>query len=121
MRSLTYARDNRLRLWFLGETDWDALDKSISPYTTEFLIMMRKCFKKWANYQAPGEKCILVVGDIEFTFNQKKTSMVCLIEEESMCGYRMIEAFQDPIPEAHKLVKGNNKIKREIIIALERK
>lgn len=121
MRFLTYARDNRLRLWFLGESDWMTLDKKISPYAADFLIMMRSCFKKWANYQLPGEKCIIVIGDIELTINHRKTSMVSLIEEESKRGYRLLDAYQDPIPEAHKLVKGNNKIKREIIIALERR
>lgn len=121
MRSLTYARDNRLRLWFLGETDWDALDKNISPYATDFLTTIHRCFRKWASYQITGEKCIIVIGDIEFKVNKKKISMASLIEEESKRGYKLIDAFQDPIPEARKLVKGNNKIKREIIIALERK
>lgn len=34
MKSLTYARDNRLRLCLLGENDWITLDKKISPEKT---------------------------------------------------------------------------------------
>lgn len=121
MRSLTYARDNRLRLWFLGESDCDMLDKSISPCAQNFITMMHRCLHKWAAYQESGEKCIIIIGDIAITVNQKKMTLAHLIEEESKNYYRLIDAYQDPIPEAHKLVKGNNGIKREIIVALERK
>ena len=36
MRQLDYARDNRLRLWFLGIDDPHALDKAISPRKEAF-------------------------------------------------------------------------------------
>lgn len=121
MRSLTYARDNRLRLWFLGENDWNALDKRISPKKDDYSQMIYRCFHKWAKYQEHGDKCIIVVGDIKVDPNTSEVALAQHLENISKKYYRLNEAFQDPIPESHKLVKGHNSIKREIIVVLERK
>lgn len=121
MRSLTYARDNRLRLWFLGLEDWAALDDRISPVRNNFIDLMQTSINKWARYQKSGARCILVVGDIDIVIKGKRQSLADFIKEISSRHYLFIEAFQDPIPESHKLVKGNNNIKREIIVVLERR
>lgn len=121
MRSLTYARDNRLRLWFLGFDDWASLDDKISPVRKAFVDLLQTSIKKWASYQKAGDKCILIVGDIEIAVEGKRKSLAEFVKECSSKYYFFIEAFQDPIPESHKLVKGNNKIKREIIVVLERR
>lgn len=121
MKSLTYARDNRLRLWFLGENDWNLLDKRISPEKNTFIDIMKKCFKKWSNIQKTGDKCIIVIGDIKIAYDNKRTSLSELLIDISKKYYTCIEKFQDPIPETKKVVKGNTSIKREIIIVFERK
>lgn len=121
MKSLTYARDNRLRLWFLGEEDWSTLDKRISPEKSAFIETMKKCFKKWAKLQESGDKCIIVIGDISIFHSKKNISLVELLTDISKKYYTSVETFYDPIPEARKVVKGNTRIKQEIIVALERK
>lgn len=121
MKSLTYARDNRLRLWFLGEEDWITLDKRISPEKNTFIETMQKCFKKWAKLQVSGDKCIVVIGDISIFYNKKKVSLSEVLTDISKKYYTCVETFYDPIPEARKVVKGNARIKQEIIVVLERK
>ena len=121
MRSLTYARDNRLRLWFLGLNDWKALDTKISPTAQDFANMMTKCLKKWSQYQLANDKCIIIIGDITLPQSDKAQNLAEFLEHSATPYYRLIEAYQDPIPEIKKLVKGNTRIKREIIIALERR
>lgn len=120
MRSLTYARDNRLRLWFLGEEDWETLDDKISPKKDDYITLMSRCFRKWAGYQEKGDKCIIVIGDIKIKSITSEIALAQHLEDISKKYYRFNEAFQDPIPESHKLVKGHNNIKREIIVVLER-
>jgi DNA modification methylase len=120
MKSLTYARDNRLRLWFLGIEDWKKLDKIISPTPEYFIDMMENCFKKWSDFQLKSDKCIIIIGDIPITYSSKKIPLHEAICEIAKPYYQLIEAFKDPIPEAKKMVKGNNKIKQEIILVLER-
>ena len=121
MKSLTYARDNRLRLWFLGEENWNDLDKTISPEKNLFIQMMKICFAKWADYQHPGDKCIIVIGDISVTYNGNKTSLVDVLVDISKQYYLCKDKYQDMIPESRKVVKGNSNIKREIIVIFERK
>lgn len=121
MKSLTYARDNRLRLWFLGKSDYKELDRIISPNAVDFNKMISKCINKWANYQGAHDKCVIVIGDITICVDNQKISLAQLIEKASKKHYDLLDAYEDPIPESHKLVKGNTRIKREIIIVLERK
>ncbi len=120
MKSLTYARDNRLRLWFLGENDWQELDKRISPDRMNFITLMKKCFKKWSVVQTKGDKCIIVIGDIYINYERKKVSLSDVLIEISREYYTCIEKYQDPIPEKKKVVKGDTSIKRELILVLER-
>jgi hypothetical protein len=120
MKSLTYARDNRLRLWFLGIDDWKELDKAISPTPAIFLDTMKKCFAKWNELQNKKDKCIMIVGDIPITCTSGKIPLHEAIYDIAKPNYRLIKAYKDPIPEEKKMVKGNDKIKREIILVLER-
>lgn len=120
MKSLTYARDNRLRLWFLGKPEWEDLDKKISPDKKTFIEIMKKCFVKWSKIQRKGDKCIIVIGDITVRYKNVKTSLTDILIDISKEYYMCIEKFQDPIPESKKVVKGNTNIKKEIIIVFER-
>ena len=121
MKSLTYARDNRLRLWFLGVEDWKELDKAISPTPIIFLNTMKKCFEKWDKLQIKKDKCIIIIGDIPIKYSSEKISLHEAILDIAKSHYKLVTAFKDPIPEEKKMVKGNEKIKREIILVLEKK
>jgi DNA modification methylase len=121
MKSLTYARDNRLRLWFLGVRDWKELDKAISPTPIVFLNTMKKCFEKWNKLQIKKDKCIIIIGDIPIKYASKKLSLHEAILDIAKTHYKFVKAFRDPIPEEKKMVKGNENIKREIILVLEKK
>lgn len=63
MKSLTYARDNRLRLWFLGVEDWKSLDKKISPEKNYFYKEMEECFLIGIKMQTKEGRCIMVIGN----------------------------------------------------------
>ena len=63
MRQLDYGRDNRLRLWFLGCRDSGALDESVSPTESDFLDLMRACFRRWKDALRSEGTCVLVMGD----------------------------------------------------------
>ncbi len=113
MKSLTYARDNRLRLWFLGESDWKELDKEISPSKIHFEDLINKSFHTWSSYQRKGDKCIIIIGDLLFdTKNNIKLTDI-IKDTAQKVGYNCDEVLIDPIPEARKVIKGNTNIKTE--------
>jgi hypothetical protein len=113
MKALTYARDNRLRLWFLGEENWKELDKVISPGKNQFMELMNKSFYTWSKYQKKGDLCIVIIGDIIFnkSENQKISDLLILISKKH--NYSLSNILVDPIPEKRKVVKGNTRIKNE--------
>ncbi len=64
MNSLSYARDNRLRLWFLGVDDHRKLEPDLSPQKSRFLAMMRLLLLKWSKLLAKGGACVVVLGAV---------------------------------------------------------
>ncbi len=63
--ALDYARDNRLRLWFLRCNDWKSLDKSLTANRQVYIPQMTACMKEMERVLQPGGYCILVLGDVE--------------------------------------------------------
>jgi hypothetical protein len=120
MKSLTYARDNRLRLWFLGYPEWKKLDKKISIGKQDFLNLMRKCFKKWYSLQKKGNYCILVIGDIEFEKKAEKRLPDVICEQAEMEKYATLEIRDYPISTDRKFEKKDSQIKMEKICILRR-
>jgi hypothetical protein len=120
MKSLTYARDNRLRLWFLGYSDWRELDKKISMSRDDFLILMQKCFQNWSSFQKKGDYCILIIGDIDFDkkTHTKLPDVIC--NEASSRGYSVNEVRDYPINICRKVEKKNSQIKNEKVCILRR-
>jgi len=63
--ALDYARDNRLRLWFLGCEDWKELDASLTANNKVYLPQMSICLQEMFRLLKPSSHCILVLGDVE--------------------------------------------------------
>jgi len=120
MRALTYARDNRLRLWFLGIEDYASLDSKISPNKKEFELLMKKSFKRWSNFQRKHDKCVLVVGDMYFNKTTKQTLEDFVIMTSEKAGYRLFSTSRDPIPQKKRVIKKASAIKAEKILVLKK-
>jgi hypothetical protein len=120
MKSLTYARDNRMRLWFLGHDNWKSIDKKISIGKNEFGELMEKCFFNWSIMQSNGSYCIVVVGDILYdsSSNVSIPNMICNLAEK--CSYKLIDTFSYPVNQNRKFVKTESKIETEIICIFRR-
>ena len=58
----------------------------------------------------------MVIGDITVNYNHARRSLSEILIELSKKYYTLVEAFSDPIPETKKVVKGNSRIKKEIIL-----
>lgn len=121
MKSLTYARDNRLRLWFLGIPDWQELDRKVSTGKQDFLILMEKCFSLWKQQQKRGQYCILVVGDILYDKGslKKLPDLMCVLGEQNQ--YEVVEIIDYPSNFDRKFEKKQSSIKTEKICVLRKK
>jgi hypothetical protein len=119
MRQLDYARDNRLRLWFLGIEDSRALDGEISPRKDAFLKLMAQCFKKWKVILKPEKYCILVVGDGSSEVSGANLpELISHIATKEVGGYTHISDHTEAIPNERRVRRGLTGSTSETILVL---
>jgi SAM-dependent methyltransferase len=122
MRQLDYARDNRLRLWFLGVDDPGALDKTISPRKDAFLRLMRQCFKKWRTVLKPLKFCILVAGDGSSEVQDANLpEIISRIATDEVGGYVHVYNYTEAIPNERRVRRGLTGSTSETIVVLRNK
>lgn len=63
MNALDYGRDNRLRLWFIGNAKTELIDNSQSQHRDGFQPLMAGFAKQVVGSLIPNGYCILIVGD----------------------------------------------------------
>jgi D12 class N6 adenine-specific DNA methyltransferase len=119
MKSLTYARDNRLRLWFLGKNDWKSLENKVSPTKTAFSELISNSFLRWKSYQQKGDHCIIIIGDIAFNKEMRLPEFVTSKANEA--GYKLELSMQDPIPDKKRFNKSKSRIASETILVFARR
>jgi hypothetical protein len=122
MRQLDYARDNRLRLWFLGKADWKSLDDSISPSETQFLSLIKRCLKLWLNILTPSGICVLVLGDNHSRlYDMPLPNAVAKIAIEDVGGYSMVWKYTEQIPSIRRVRRNCSGNQSETFLVLRRK
>ena len=117
MRQLDYGRDNRLRLWFLGCTDSDALDESVSPAEDGFFALMTKCFRRWQTTLKPGGNCVLVMGDA--CSRENRAALPDAVRKLAAdAGFVLAGQHTDAIPSDRRVRKGITGSLSETILVL---
>ena len=119
MRQLDYARDNRLRLWFLGVNDPNALDRTISPRKPAFLKLMARCFRQWKTMLKPQGYCILVVGDGSSELRHANLpELISRIATDEVGGYVHVHDHTEAIPNERRVRRGLTGSTSETIVIL---
>jgi hypothetical protein len=119
MRQLDYARDNRLRLWFLGVDDPNTLDQVISPRKDAFLKLMRQCFIRWRAVLKPRKYCVLVVGDgCSEVQDANLPEIISRIATNEVGGYVHIYDHTEAIPNERRVRRGLTGSTSETIVVL---
>ena len=121
MRKLDYARDNRLRLWFLGVNNSKELDKTISPKETDFIEMMTSCLIAWKNILGENGKCVLFLGD-NYSKKYKKNlpEVIEHIAIKELGGYSLIFKHMSIIPQNRRVRRGYQGNKSETILVFQK-
>jgi hypothetical protein len=117
--AIHYARDNRLRLWFLGVDDPNALDKIISPRREAFLRLMAKCFDHWKTMLKPSGYCILVVGDGSSQLRRANLpELISNLATNQVGGYEHVYDHTEAIPNERRVRRGLTGSTSETIVIL---
>ena len=118
--ALDYARDNRLRLWFLGQRDWKQLKRRLTNSNTRYEDEMRKCIKEMYRVLKPGKFCLLVVGEVQQNGATRDTGAVLgkLAHEVTSGGFALDCVVEDPIPDARRSRRGTKTTRVEKLLVL---
>ena len=118
--ALDYARDNRLRLWFLGCEDWKELDASLTASNKVYLPQMAVCLAEMSRVLKPGGYCVLVLGDVDRDGKTRRTAeiMADLAVEVTQDQFVVDTIYDDRIPDKRRSRRQTRTTKFERILVL---
>lgn len=119
--ALDYARDNRLRLWFLGCENWKDLDAQLTAKSQIYLPQMSACLQEMARILKPGRHCVLVLGDVERNGKTKKTAEILAnLVRENTSDLVVESIYDDQIPDERRSRRGTKTTKIERILVMRK-
>jgi SAM-dependent methyltransferase len=120
--ALDYARDNRLRLWFLGCVDWKELDASLTANNKVYLPQMSICLQEMFRVLRPGSHCILVLGDVERDDKTRLTAEILadLAVEVTHGRFDVKTILDDRIPDERRSRRRTGTTKFERILVMQK-
>ena len=120
--ALDYARDNRLRLWFLGCEDWKDLDASLTASSKVYLPQMAVCLREMFRVLKVGGYCVLVLGDVERDGKTRRTAEILanLAVEETQNRFVVDTIYDDRIPDERRSRRQTRTTKFERILVMHK-
>ncbi len=120
--ALDYARDNRLRLWFLGCEDWKELDASLTASSKVYLPQMAVCLREMFRVLKAGGYCVLVLGDVERDGKTRRTAEILanLAVEETQNRFVVDTIYDDHIPDERRSRRQTRTTKFERILVMHK-
>ena len=122
MNALDYARDNRLRLWFLGITEYKRYDKKVPNNCQKFLNLMEQCLRNVHYGLRSKGKCVLVIGEVKRTKKTINTAQLLIdLATKNIGAFECEDIIEDEIPDIRRARKNGACTKREWIVILKKK
>ncbi|GBC61199.1 hypothetical protein DENIS_2159 [Desulfonema ishimotonii] len=120
--ALDYARDNRLRLWFLGCEDWKALDEKLTANSKVYIPQMSECLKEMFRVLKSNGYCVLVLGDVERDGKIRRTAEVLadIAIEISNRQFIIETIYDDKIPDDRRSRRRTKTTKFERILVMKK-
>ena len=120
--ALDYARDNRLRLWFLGYKNWKELDKELTANQKVYIPQMSHCIKEMYRVLKPYSYCVLVLGDVERDGKNRHTAelLADVATEVSKGGFKIETIYDDKIPDERRSRRETKTTKYERILVMRK-
>lgn len=120
--ALDYARDNRLRLWFLGVPDWKALDKDLTASEKVYIPQMTECLREMDRVLKPDKYCVLVLGDVTRNGKHRPTAEIVSKLANEVSAGRLSEEriYTDEIPDLRRSRRRTKTTKYERILIMRK-
>jgi len=121
--ALDYARDNRLRLWFLGCKDWKELDTALTANRKVYLPQMQVCLQEIYRVLKSESYCVLVLGDVDRDGKIRRTAEILAeLAMNATCGGFVVETiYDDRIPDKRRSRRNTRTTKFERILVMQKR
>ena len=122
MNALDYARDNRLRMWFLDGNPIDTRLDNTASTPAAFRELTRVLARKAQKSVVPGGRCVVVVGE-RVTRRGAKAHPSSMFEEEFLANapsFRLMSVIHDRIPDVRRSRRNHSGVKREHILVFSK-
>jgi len=121
MNALDYARDNRLRLWFLGVSEYQRYDKKVPNNCKKFFDLMERCLGNIQYGLRNGGRCVLVVGEVKRTRKSINTAQLIIdVALKKIDGLKCEDIIEDTIPDIRRARRNGACTKRDWIVVLRK-
>jgi hypothetical protein len=120
--ALDYARDNRLRLWFLGCESWKELDGSLTAKMKVYIPEMSACLREMYRVLKPTKYCILVLGDVQRNGKTRHTAEILadVAVKVTEGGFVVDTICDDHIPDGRRSRRRTKTTRVERILVLRK-
>jgi len=120
--ALDYARDNRLRLWFLGQTNWHLLDTELIAKQRDYEEQMAKCVQEVHRILKPRHAAIFIVGEVNRNGRTRDTGKLLgeFAADVTNGRIRLESVIEDDIPEIRRSRRGTKTTRTEKILVLRK-
>ena len=120
MNALDYGRDNRLRLWFLGETCDDTRDHAFAT-VSDFSSLIASVATQLTQHVRPGGYCVFVVGDKTLRGGRASPSQVVQDSFASVgSSFALEQVITDTIPDVRRSRRNTAGVTKEHILVLRK-
>ena len=117
MNALDYGRDNRLRLWFLGEPHMESLDRALSGFTNAIDALAKQLQQKMRR----GGYCVFVIGEQLIRKRDRFPSEELMrIFATQAPTFRLCQVMSDVIPDVRRSRRRLAGVKREHILVFRK-
>ena len=120
MNALDYRRDNRLRLWFLGESFGERTDRTFASLS-EFRKLMDSLARQLDQKMRRGGYCIFIIG--ERTFRSGDCFLSRVLTQSFLTHastFRLYDIITDNIPDIRRSRKHLAGVKRENVLVFRK-
>ena len=120
MNALDYGRDNRLRLWFLGEPHLESLDRGLHGFRG-FTNALEAVAKQLQQKMRRGGYCIFVIGEQLIRKRDRFPSEELMrIFATHAPTFRLCQVMSDVIPDVRRSRRRLAGVKREHILVFRK-
>ena len=117
MNALDYARDNRLRLWFIGITNYRLIESKEIRRAASFENELLTVLKILARSLKPGGKCVFILGDSSRSKKRYDAAEIaCDLVANRLRQLELCDRWSESIPNDRRSRPTGKATKRESVL-----